>query len=67
VNCQAATQIQQISASASTQAGKHASAAESVTAAAQQQSASTQEMAAAAADMLAAAERLRKMVSGFRV
>ncbi len=67
VNRQAALQIQSVSGAASIQAGKHAGAAESVTAAAQQQSASTEEMAAAAADMLAAAERLRKMVSGFRL
>jgi methyl-accepting chemotaxis protein len=38
-----------------------------VTAAAEEQSASTEEMADAAGDMLAAAERLRQMVSGFRL
>jgi methyl-accepting chemotaxis protein len=67
VNRQAALRILEVSGAAGTQAGKHATAAESVTAAAQEQSASTEEMAAAAADLLAAAERLRKMVAGFRV
>ncbi len=67
VNRQAAESIQDVASSVNAQAGKHASAAESVTAAAEEQSASTQEMAAAAGEMLAAAERLRKVVSGFRL
>jgi len=49
------------------QAGKHAAAAESVTAAAEQQGASTEEMASAAGELLHAAERLRGVVSGFKL
>ena len=67
VNRSAAENIQQTATDVNTQAGKHAAAAESVTAAAEQQSASTEEMAAAASEMLAAGERLRKVVSGFRL
>ena len=66
-NRAAAEAIQETTVAVNAQAGKHATAAESVTAAAQQQSASTEEMAAAAGEMLAAAERLRKTVAGFRV
>ena len=42
-------------------------AAGSISAAAEQQSAATQEMSAASADLLHVAERLRELVSGFRV
>jgi methyl-accepting chemotaxis protein len=67
VNERAAQEIQELSGGVAAQASKHASAAESVTAAAEEQSASTQQMAAAASELLSAAERLRKVVSGFRV
>jgi len=45
----------------------HATAADQVMAATQQLGASTQEMAAAAGDLLQASEKLRGLVSGFRV
>jgi methyl-accepting chemotaxis protein len=45
----------------------HAAAADQVMAATQEQGASTEEMAAAAGDLLQAAEKLRGLVSGFRV
>ncbi len=67
VNRQAAEEIEAAAGQVKQQASRHATAAESVTAAAEQQSASTQEMAASAGEMLAAAERLRNMVTGFRV
>ncbi len=67
VNRQAAEEIESVSGLVKEQASRHATAAESVTAAAEQQSASTEEMAASAGEMLAAAERLRSVVSGFRV
>jgi len=67
VNRQASQSIEETTAAVSSQASKHAAAAESVTAAAEEQSASTEEMAAAAGEMLSAAERLRKVVAGFRL
>jgi len=45
----------------------HAASAEQVAAAAQEQSAATEEMSAAAAQLLHAAERLKELVSGFKV
>jgi methyl-accepting chemotaxis protein len=48
-------------------AESHAASAQQVSAAAEQQSAATQEMSAASADLLHVAERLRDLVSGFRV
>jgi len=51
----------------SSRAMSHASGAEEVTAAAEEQGASTEEMAAAAGQLLQAAEKLRGMVSGFRL
>jgi len=45
----------------------HATAADQVMAATQQQGASTEQMAAAAGDLLQASEKLRGLVSGFRV
>jgi methyl-accepting chemotaxis protein len=48
-------------------AESHAASAEQVSAAAQQQSAATQEMSAASIELLASADRLKELVSGFRV
>jgi len=45
----------------------HAAGAEQVSAAAEEQSAATEEMSAASVELLHAAERLRELVSGFRV
>jgi methyl-accepting chemotaxis protein len=45
----------------------HAASAQQVAAAAQEQSAATEEMSAAATQLLHAAERLKELVSGFRV
>jgi methyl-accepting chemotaxis protein len=45
----------------------HAASAEEVSAAAEEQSAATQEMSASSAELLHAAERMRELVSGFRV
>ena len=45
----------------------HAASAEEVSAAAEEQSAATQEMSASSAELLHAAERMRDLVSGFRV
>lgn len=48
-------------------AKRHALAAQEVSASAQDQSAATEEMSAASVELLQAAERLRELVSGFRV
>jgi methyl-accepting chemotaxis protein len=48
-------------------AESHAASAEQVSAAAEEQSAATQEMSAASVELLHVAERLRELVSGFRV
>ena len=48
-------------------AESHAASAQQVSAAAEQQSAATEEMSAASAELLHVAERLRELVSGFRV
>lgn len=48
-------------------AESHAAGAQQVSAAAQEQSAATEEMSAASAELLNAAERLRELVSGFKV
>jgi len=48
-------------------AESHAASAEEVSAAAQEQSAATEEMSAAAVQLLTAAERLKELVSGFRL
>jgi methyl-accepting chemotaxis protein len=48
-------------------AESHAASAEQVSAAAQEQSAATQEMSAASVELLQAAEKLKELVSGFRV
>lgn len=48
-------------------AESHAASAQQVSAASQEQGASTEEMAAAAAELLQSAEKLRGLVSGFRV
>lgn len=45
----------------------HAASAQQVAAAAQEQSAATEEMSAAATELLHAAERLKELVSGFKV
>jgi methyl-accepting chemotaxis protein len=45
----------------------HAASAEEVSAAAEEQSAATQEMSASSAELLHAAERMRELVSGFRL
>jgi methyl-accepting chemotaxis protein len=45
----------------------HAASAQQVAAAAQEQSAATEEMSAAATELLYAAERLKELVSGFKV
>jgi methyl-accepting chemotaxis protein len=45
----------------------HAASAEEVSAAAEEQSAATQEMSASSAELLHAAERMRELVSGFRI
>ena len=50
-----------------TTAGSHAASAQQVSAAAQEQSAATEEMSAASVELLHAAERLKDLVSGFRV
>jgi methyl-accepting chemotaxis protein len=48
-------------------AESHAASAQQVSAAAEQQSAATQEMSAASVELLTAADRLKSLVSGFRV
>jgi methyl-accepting chemotaxis protein len=48
-------------------AESHAASAEEVSAAAEEQSAATQEMSAASVELLQAAEKLKDIVSGFRV
>jgi methyl-accepting chemotaxis protein len=48
-------------------AESHAASAEEVSAAAEQQSAATQEMSAASVELLGSADRLKELVSGFRV
>jgi methyl-accepting chemotaxis protein len=48
-------------------AESHAASAEEVSAAAEEQSAATQEMSAASVELLQAAEKLKEIVSGFRV
>jgi methyl-accepting chemotaxis protein len=48
-------------------AESHAASAEEVSAAAEQQSAATQEMSAASMELLMVADRLKQLVSGFRV
>jgi methyl-accepting chemotaxis protein len=48
-------------------AESHAASAEEVSAAAEQQSAATQEMSAASVELLMSADRLKALVSGFRV
>ena len=48
-------------------AESHAASAQQVSAAAEEQSAATQEMSAAAVELLQAAEKLKELVSGFRV
>lgn len=48
-------------------AESHAASAQQVSAAAEEQSAATEEMSAAAIELLAAADRLKELVSGFRV
>jgi methyl-accepting chemotaxis protein len=48
-------------------AESHAASAEQVSAAAEEQSAATQEMSAASLELLMAADRLKELVSGFRV
>jgi methyl-accepting chemotaxis protein len=48
-------------------AESHAASAQQVSAAAEQQSAATEEMSAASIELLAAADRLKELVSGFRV
>jgi methyl-accepting chemotaxis protein len=48
-------------------AESHAASAEEVSAAAEQQSAATQEMSAASVELLTSADRLKALVSGFRV
>ena len=48
-------------------AESHAASAQEVSAAAEQQSAATQEMSAASVELLTAAEKLKELVSGFRV
>jgi methyl-accepting chemotaxis protein len=48
-------------------AESHAASAQQVSAAAEQQSAATQEMSAASVELLMSADRLKELVSGFRV
>jgi methyl-accepting chemotaxis protein len=48
-------------------AESHAASAEEVSAAAEQQSAATQEMSASSVELLMAADKLKELVSGFRV
>ncbi|MGH7480673.1 MAG: methyl-accepting chemotaxis protein [Longimicrobiales bacterium] len=48
-------------------AESHAASAEQVSAAAQEQSAATEELSAASSELLNAAERLKELVSGFKV
>lgn len=48
-------------------AESHAASAQEVSAAAEEQSAATQEMSAASVELLGAADRLKQLVSGFRV
>jgi methyl-accepting chemotaxis protein len=48
-------------------AESHAASAQQVSAAAEEQSAATQEMSAAAVELLQSAEKLKELVSGFRV
>jgi methyl-accepting chemotaxis protein len=48
-------------------AESHAASAQEVSAAAEEQSAATQEMSAASVELLTAAEKLKQLVSGFRV
>jgi methyl-accepting chemotaxis protein len=48
-------------------AESHAASAQEVSAAAEEQSAATEEMSASSADLLQSAERMKELVSGFRV
>jgi methyl-accepting chemotaxis protein len=48
-------------------AESHAASAQEVSAAAEQQSAATQEMSAASVELLTAAEKLKQLVSGFKI
>src|SRR5690349_16918390 len=66
-NRETTTQLQGQAEQVAGRATAHASSAEQVTAAAEQQGASTQQMAAAASTLLQAAEKLHKLVQGFRV
>jgi len=66
-NRQIVLEIRQKAEQISQQSSSHAASAEQVTAASEQQGASTEEMAASAGELVQAAEKLRALVSGFRV
>ena len=59
--------IEQTVQSVGATAESHAASAQEVSAAAQEQSAATEEMSAASVELLHAAERLKELVSGFKI
>ncbi|HEX6558429.1 MAG TPA: HAMP domain-containing methyl-accepting chemotaxis protein [Longimicrobiales bacterium] len=66
-NQHAVTSVEQAVHAVNATAESHAASAQEVSAAAEQQSAATEEMSAASVELLHVAERLRDLVSGFRV
>jgi methyl-accepting chemotaxis protein len=66
-NHQVTAEIERTVHRVSDTARRHALAAQDVSASAQDQSAATEEMSAASVELLQAAERLKELVSGFRV
>ena len=66
-NQRAVTSVEQAVHAVNATAESHAASAQQVSAAAEEQSAATEEMSAASVELLHVAERLRDLVSGFRV
>jgi methyl-accepting chemotaxis protein len=66
-NLNAVTRVEEAMGTVGATAELHAASAQQVSAASQEQSAATEEMSAAATELLHAAERLRELVSGFKV
>lgn len=66
-NREAADDVERTVKAVGATAESHAASAEEVSAAAEEQSAATEEMSAASVELVRAAERLKKLVAGFRV
>ena len=66
-NQRAVHSVEQAVQNVGTTAESHAASAQEVSAAAEQQSAATQEMSAASVELLTAAEKLKDLVSGFKI